>query len=305
MARIRTIKPELATSLTVASWSLLAQALWPRLFCHVDDEGRCVYDSRLLAAALAPLIGDCSAATMDDVVKEWEHSGSVQTYEVNGRSYLAVCEWDDHQRINRATDSNHPEPPETAEYETTHPDNEHSQQAHEHVSEVVHREGNREQGREQGRPTVAASGDDAPVDNGFEGFWAAYPRGAAGKPGGDGPKKTAQRAWRRLTADERTAATEAVANYAAHVDSPDGPKAAHATTWLNQERWDQWATPARASPDGPAPPDPAAVAARTARNLASLPWDDVAGRLASEGFDGHSIGRAHQAWTTAQQEPAA
>lgn len=161
MARIRTIKPELAQSLDVASWSLLAQALWPRLFCHVDDDGRCVYDPRLLSAALAPLMDDCTPTAMADVVKEWESTGSVVTYDVDGRTYLAVANFGDHQRINRKTDSDLPPPP--SEPSTT---------THEHLSEDVHREveGNREQGREQGvsssdlRPDHEWATDDTDVE---------------------------------------------------------------------------------------------------------------------------------------------
>jgi len=154
-------------------------------------------------------------------------------------------------------------------------------------------------------PTVAASGDDGPPDGDFDTFWATYPRGPAGKPGGDGPKKPTRTSWRRMTADQRTAALDAVGHYAAHVASADGPRAAHAATWLNQERWEQWSTPARASPDGPAPPDPTKAAADRARNLAAQPWNVVADLLASAGHTDDQIATARHAWTDAQQEAAA
>jgi len=94
----------------------------------------------------------------------------------------------------------------------------------------------------------SATADDARPDpeEGFEQFWTAYPRGKAGKPGGDGTKKLARRKWSKLKRDQRQAALDAVAHYAAHVNSPEGPFAAHAETWLNQERWETWATPAEA-----------------------------------------------------------
>jgi hypothetical protein len=89
------------------------------------------------------------------------------------------------------------------------------------------------------------------VDDQFDEFWRRYPRGKAGKPGGDGPKKPALQRWQKLTDDQRKACLDAVDNYRTHVTAKDGPIAAHVTTWLNQERWEQWQTAAR---DGPGPP---------------------------------------------------
>lgn len=79
---------------------------------------------------------------------------------------------------------------------------------------------------------------------GFEDFWRRYPKGRAGKPGGDGAKKPARQRWQRMTGRQRQAALRAVDHYRAHCESPGGAFAAHATTWLNQERWEQWQEPA-------------------------------------------------------------
>lgn len=89
-----------------------------------------------------------------------------------------------------------------------------------------------------------------PVDESFDQFWDAFPRGRAGKPGGDGPRKKARARWGRMTQAQRDAALAAVDNYREHVEAPDGPYACHAVTWLNQDRWEQWQTPAepRAGP---------------------------------------------------------
>ena len=103
-------------------------------------------------------------------------------------------------------------------------------------------------------PTPEPKDDDAPdpADAAFDDFWQRYPRGRAGKPGGDGSRKKALQRWRRMTQQQRDQALAAVDNYRAHVESPDGAFAAHATTWLNDERWEQWQQPAangaRASP---------------------------------------------------------
>lgn len=89
-----------------------------------------------------------------------------------------------------------------------------------------------------------------PSDDNFEQFWGDFPRGQAGKPGGDGSKKRAKQRWDNMTGPQQQLALAAVGNYAAHVESPDGPWACHASTWLNQDRWEQWQKPAeRAPPD--------------------------------------------------------
>lgn len=91
----------------------------------------------------------------------------------------------------------------------------------------------------------------APADDGFDQFWQQYPRGPAGKPGGDGSRKKAHAAWKRMSQKNRDLALNAIGNYADYVKQPDAPNAAHAVTWLNQERWEQWQTPAQSSRDGP------------------------------------------------------
>jgi len=92
------------------------------------------------------------------------------------------------------------------------------------------------------RPVPKAKPSDEPdrVSEEFDRFWDQYPRGKAGKLGGDGPRKPALQRWRRLSDEERAACLRAVENYAHHIAQPDSPNAAHVTTWLNQERWEMW-----------------------------------------------------------------
>jgi hypothetical protein len=90
-----------------------------------------------------------------------------------------------------------------------------------------------------------APAEPTPADDGFDEFWSRYPRGPAGKLGGDGAKKTAQASWKRMTVGQRRLALAAIDNYSAYLNEPGSPNAAHASTWLNQERWEQWQTPAK------------------------------------------------------------
>ncbi len=117
------------------------------------------------------------------------------------------------------------------------------------VSPRAHAESASDTASDSDSDTTPSSAD-ADVEDSFGRFWSAYPKGKAGKPGGDGARKPTLQKWRRLKPDERQACLVAVHHYRAHVESPDGPIAAHALTWLNQERWEQWQEPA--SRDGPA-----------------------------------------------------
>jgi hypothetical protein len=109
MARIRTIKPEFFTSLTVAGLSLTARLTFVGLWTHCDDEGRCVDDSRLVKAALWPLDDRVSKDVEQDLVDLAEAS-LIRRYEVDGKRYLCIANWEEHQRINRPAPSKLPGP---------------------------------------------------------------------------------------------------------------------------------------------------------------------------------------------------
>lgn len=166
MARIRTIKPEFFTSLTIADLSLEARLTFAGLWTHADDEGRCVADARLIKAAIWPL-DDRTSADVERDLKELTESSLITHYVVNGRSYFAVTNWREHQRINRPTASKFPTPPPDrgmartadapessgfppADTSTHGVVSEDSVSPHGVVSEDSPPERNREQGKEQG-----------------------------------------------------------------------------------------------------------------------------------------------------------
>jgi hypothetical protein len=113
MARIRTIKPTFFTSLTVAGLTPEQRLTFIGLWTHVDDEGRCVDDARLIKAALWPL-DDRTAADIDTDLWALTEASLILRYTLNERSYLAVRNWGEHQRINRQTTSSLPDPEDCA-----------------------------------------------------------------------------------------------------------------------------------------------------------------------------------------------
>lgn len=110
MARIRTIKPEFFTSLTIANLSIHARLTFIGLWTQADDAGRCVADARLAKAAIWPL-DDRTTADVERDIKELTESSLITHYTVGERSYFAINGWREHQKINRPTESKLPAPP--------------------------------------------------------------------------------------------------------------------------------------------------------------------------------------------------
>lgn len=76
-----------------------------------------------------------------------------------------------------------------------------------------------------------------PPSDGFDAFWAAWPRKDAKKP--------AHLVWKRLTPEKRRLAVEGIPAYLAHA-KPDFLMLP--TTWLNQERWNDKGGNGKATP---------------------------------------------------------
>lgn len=111
MARIRTIKPSFFTSLTVAGLTPEQRLTFIGLWTHVDDEGRCVDDARLIKAALWPL-DDRTSRDIEKDLGALTEASLIVRYQLRERSYLAVRSWAEHQRISRPSGSNLPSPEE-------------------------------------------------------------------------------------------------------------------------------------------------------------------------------------------------
>ncbi|MFI7563827.1 hypothetical protein ACIBVM_18555 [[Kitasatospora] papulosa] len=163
MARIRTIKPTFFTSLTIADLSFEQRLTFIGLWTHVDDEGRCVDDARLIKAAVWPL-DDRTAADVEDDLRALTELSLITRYTLTRRSFIAVTGWAEHQRINRATPSKYPAP-EQGEMAPEPPltsSNEDSPKTHTQLSEDSRPERNREQGKEQGTGNRESSSAPAP-----------------------------------------------------------------------------------------------------------------------------------------------
>jgi hypothetical protein len=108
MARIRQVKPELRTSLIVASWPREVRYAWVLLWGYLDDEGRGIDDSRLIVADLFPLDRDMTEHKLGKWLSIMNGSGPLCRYEVDGRNYLHAVHWAEHQRVAHPRISRHP-----------------------------------------------------------------------------------------------------------------------------------------------------------------------------------------------------
>lgn len=244
MARIRSIKPEFFTSLTMADVGVHVRLTFIGLWTHVDDEGRCLNEPRLMKAALWPLDDDVTADDVRRFVNELAKHGLVVMYSHEGREYLEITSWDEHQSISKPRPSRLPSPtaPGSVLLGANHTDGglpEVSDPPPGTLPDDSSRErkgtGNREQGY------VADDGDE-PIPA-FDEFWAAYPRHhQTGKIAGGGSKHPAEARWKKLKPDEKRACMVAVANYAKAM-AATGEWVKHPEGWLTERRWQDWLDP--------------------------------------------------------------
>lgn len=98
MARIRSVSPGLRTSETAAAWDREARYTWVLLWGYLDDYGRGVDNPKVIAADCYPLDDDVTTQMMRDWLDLYENAGSTCRYEFEGKRYLHVLNWSDHQK---------------------------------------------------------------------------------------------------------------------------------------------------------------------------------------------------------------
>jgi hypothetical protein len=112
MARIRTIKPDFFVSDTVSALPLRARLTWIGLWTHCDDYGRCRDNTKLIKAAVWPL-DDVSIRDIEIDLNTLADRGLIYRYVVDGKNYLAVTSWAEHQKVDRPSKSTIPPPEDT------------------------------------------------------------------------------------------------------------------------------------------------------------------------------------------------
>ncbi|MFG3282052.1 hypothetical protein [Streptomyces sp. NPDC048111] len=112
MARIRTIKPEAFESEDLASVSLTAERTFFGLLTQADDSGRHRDHPAIIAGRLWALRPEHTATHVARDLDELASTGLLCRYTgCDGRTWLHIVTWDQHQKINKATVSRLPRCP--------------------------------------------------------------------------------------------------------------------------------------------------------------------------------------------------
>lgn len=100
MPRIRTIKPEFPQSESMGRLSRDARLLFVQMWTLADDSGRLRGNSRMLASLLFPYDDD-APSLIDGWISELEREGCVVRYIAENQTYIEICKWLIHQKIDK------------------------------------------------------------------------------------------------------------------------------------------------------------------------------------------------------------
>jgi hypothetical protein len=147
MARIRSVKPEMFTSTTVAGLPMPVRWTFVGLLTYADDQGRGRDEARLVKAAVWPLDDEMPWQRVAEHLDELERAGLICRYEADGKRLLHVSGWSEHQAISHPAKPKLPECPKASH--RVPPDG-HRKPSGESPEERGETPLGKEQGREQG-----------------------------------------------------------------------------------------------------------------------------------------------------------
>ncbi|MFH9734379.1 hypothetical protein [Streptomyces sp. NPDC017260] len=109
MARIRTIKPEAFISESLAEVSVEAERTFFGLLTQADDHGRHRDSAAIIAGLLWPLRAEHTSVHVEDDLHQLATAGLICRYTgCDGRLYLHIVTWSDHQKIDKPSQSRLP-----------------------------------------------------------------------------------------------------------------------------------------------------------------------------------------------------
>lgn len=237
MARIRSVKPEFWKSEAIARLSHRERLTFIALWSYVDDNGVGRDVPQLIAGelfALEPDPREALANVRGDLARLADE-GRITRYTVDGKAYLHITNWHEHQRIDKPNKPRYPGPDDPSAAPTCGYGDPRdtlatpSRGSSESPPPEQWSSGTEEQGAEENpSSSLALRGERRPDP--FDSFWAQYPR----KVGKVAARKAYLKARRSVDHDTIMAG---VIRYA---DDPTREPAftAHPSTWLNEGRWE-------------------------------------------------------------------
>ncbi|MBT3161450.1 hypothetical protein KQH42_28065 [Streptomyces sp. CHA1] len=113
MARIRTIKPEAFTSESLAEVTVEAERTFFGLLTQADDHGRHRDNAAIIAGLLWPLRAEHTSVHVEDDLHQLANADLICRYTgCDGRRYLHIVTWSDHQKIDKPSQSRLPSCPQ-------------------------------------------------------------------------------------------------------------------------------------------------------------------------------------------------
>ncbi|MDX3775946.1 hypothetical protein [Streptomyces europaeiscabiei] len=113
MARIRTIKPEAFVSESLAEVNVEAERTFFGLLTQSDDHGRHRDNAAIIAGLLWPLRAEHTSVHVEDDLQQLANAGLICRYTgCDGRRYLHIVTWSEHQKIDKPSQSRLPSCPQ-------------------------------------------------------------------------------------------------------------------------------------------------------------------------------------------------
>ena len=112
MPRIRSLKPEFFTDSDLGKLSPLARILYEGLWCHADKNGHLPHKADELKVKILPWDDVNVVALLDELEAskaDTEH-GFIEFYVVDGRRYISIVNWLEHQKPHRQEKALWPNP---------------------------------------------------------------------------------------------------------------------------------------------------------------------------------------------------
>lgn len=237
MARIRTIKPDFWTDGNMVKLSPFARLLyigmWNFTLC---DHGHVADDAMKLKLQILPM----DNVDIDELLAEVMEQGRVvRVSDDNGRTYLLVRRFEDHQKIDPRWKTRCPACARQDSLSPVETQGSFTEPRRDSPQLTLGRDG-------MGRDGIKTHSPSSATPDGFDEFWAAYPKKVA--------KQAAIKVWKKASKTTDTQdIIDGAQRYAeqvkrekterAYIKSPDG--------WLNAGRWEDEITPAPTTSKNP------------------------------------------------------
>lgn len=214
----RILKESICTSENIDVLSAFQETVFYRLIVNCDDYGRMDARPKILASRLFPL-KDIRVSQITDALRALSSAELVTLYEVDGKPFLQMNTWDQHQTI-RAQKPKYPGIEEGMK-----------------SSEIICKQMQADVSKCSRNPIQSESESNTESESKtrarFSEFWDVYPRHV--------DKQDAVKAWGKLklTDDLFTAIMDGLEKWARYWEERNEPDyVPHPATWINKKRWE-------------------------------------------------------------------